>query len=428
MICVVRRTRRGGLVDVSRPPNIVWIVTTQWRAQACGFAGDPNARTPYLDTLANESSVFTQAVTPHPFGPWARAALLTGVPSPENGVGDYFDPLPADAHTIAHAMRGRGYATAFFGKWHLAERDRSAPLVGEAHARTVVAPELRGGFEFWEGFESGFQLNNPWLHGTRIPTPVQFPGYQSDVVVGRAAAWMREQPAPWFCIISLEAPHPPYGAPSATIVPRTPAEIELAPNVPRGGGVESRARRELVGYYAHIEATDQALGRSVLSDPALRDAALVVTSVHGDMHGAHGLFRKGWPYEESVRVPLVVRLPAHLQKGPRLGRNDALVSLLDLSHWTLDWAEGTMEDSPSVSAAAGRLISMPSVVTLPDQCDRVWRGVRTAARKLVLNADGSPWLFFDLERDPGETVNLVGEAGRSAEITAWQQRILHGSR
>ena len=109
-------------------PNILWIVTTQWRAQACGYAGDPNARTPWLDALAAESMNFTQAVTPHPFGPFARAAMLTGVPSPGNGVRDYFDPLPVDARTIAHALRGRGYTTAFFGKWHLWKRDPAAPV------------------------------------------------------------------------------------------------------------------------------------------------------------------------------------------------------------------------------------------------------------------------------------------------------------
>jgi len=428
VICVVQWSGRGGLAGVSIPPNIIWIVTTQWRAQACGWAGDPNVRTPYLDTLAAEARVFTQAVTPHPFGPFARAALLTGVASPENGVGDYFDPLPADARTIAQAMRGRGYATAYFGKWHLGKRDRSAPLVGEAHAREVVPLERRGGFEFWEGFESGFLLNDPWLHGTRLPAPVQFPGYQSDVVGARAAAWMRDQPAPWFCIISLETPHPPYAAPSAGIVPRHPAEIELASNVPRGGWVEERARRELAGYYAHLEATDQSLGRAVFRDPALQDAALVVTSVHGDMHGAHGRFRKGWPHEESVRVPLLVRLPPGAREEWAPGRNDGLVSLLDVPRWTQGWAEGKMGFGLGSRGADSQLISMPSVVALPDQCDRAWRGLRTMTRKLVLNADGSPWLFFDLERDPGEMVNLVGEASRTAEIADWQQRILHGSR
>jgi arylsulfatase A-like enzyme len=56
-------------------PNILWIVTTQWRAQATGYAGDPNAHTPHLDRLAAQSVDYAQAVTPHPMGPFARAAL-----------------------------------------------------------------------------------------------------------------------------------------------------------------------------------------------------------------------------------------------------------------------------------------------------------------------------------------------------------------
>jgi hypothetical protein len=59
---------------------------------------------------------------------------------------------------------------------------------------------------------------------------------------------------------------------------------------------------------------------------------------------------------------------------------------------------------------------MPSVVRLPDQCDRVWAGVRTPERKLVLEEEGSPWLFFDLEADPMETRNLVNDPSRVAEI------------
>ena len=394
---------------MANPPNILWIVTTQWRAQALAHAGDPNAVTPCLDALAARSMDHAQAVTPHPFGPWARAALLTGTPSPENGVRDYFDPLPRDARTVAHRLGERGYATAFFGKWHLARRDPAAPLVGEAHARTLVPAEARGGFAFWEGFEGGFLLNDPFLHGTRLPEPVRFPGYQSDVVCGRAGEWLARG-GPWFAVVSLEAPHPPYGAPSAGVVPRDPSALVLAPNVPAAAAV--RARRELAGYHAHLTATDRAIGR--LLEAAGPDAIVVFTSVHGDMHGAHGLFRKGWPHEESVRVPLLVRRP-----GSPAARSTAPVSLLDLHAWALAWAEGR---EPALPTAACR-ISMPAVVALPDQCDRRWSGLRDHRRKVVLGPDDAPWLFFNLEVDPGEQRNLVADPTSTEELRTWVERV-----
>ena len=411
---------------MSRPPNILWIMTTQWRASACGYAGDPNARTPRLDELAAQSVNYMQAVTPHPFGPFARAALLTGVRSPANGVRDYFDALPTTARTIAHELGERGYATAFFGKWGVGRRDPSMPLVGEAAAQVTVPPAERGGFKTWDAFEGGFMLNDPWLHGTESPEPVKVEGYQSDVVCARAGAWMNataREVRPWFAVVSLEAPHPPYAAPAAGVVVRSPGEIVLAGNVPRGGETEARSRAELAGYYAHIEATDRAVGRLIdmvaprppgaaragPEVPLLPETIVVFTSVHGDLHGAHGLFRKGWPHEESVRVPLLVRASG---ETPR--REKAAISLADLPELML----AKIEDRESKIENRGARISMPSVVALPHQCDRVWRGVRTPTRKLVLSADGSPWLFFDLETDPLEMTNLAGDPARAAEIAA----------
>lgn len=399
---------------MSRRPNILWIITTQWRASACGYAGDPNARTPVVDALAAQSVNYAQAVTPHPFGPFARAALLTGVLSPANGVVDYFDALPLSTRTIAHDLGERGYATAFFGKWGVAARDPQAPLVGEAHARMLVPPEARGGFEFWEGFESGFLLNDPWLHGTRLPAPEKFLGYQSDIVCDRAAAWVGPQSSskqPWFGVVSLEAPHPPYAASAAGVAVRAPEEIILPTNVPRGGAGEAKARVELSGYYAHLEATDRAIGRLLAAVGP--ETTVVFSSVHGDMHGAHGLFRKGWPHEESVRVPLLVRVA-----GVAARQDAGAISLVDLPAMTRSWAGGAEWAGPATIAR----ISMPSVVALPLQCTRVWRGVRTPTRKLVLNADGSPWLFFDLEKDSLETKNLVGDPAHAAEIARLRAR------
>ncbi|MEY4488969.1 MAG: hypothetical protein RIQ79_1477, partial [Verrucomicrobiota bacterium] len=320
---------------MSAPPDIIWLVTTQWRAQACGYAGDPNARTPALDALSADAATvnYAQAVTPHPFGPFARAALLTGVPSPENGVRDYFDALPATARTIAHGMGERGYATAFFGKWGVGERERSAPLVGEAAARQPVPAGARGGFTHWEGFEGGFLLNDPWWQGPDEAAPRRAAGYQSDVVCERARAWWEKSDAlgasPRFAVVSVEAPHPPYDAPVPGDIARpATAALRLAFNVPPGGEVEAKARRELAGYYAHIEATDRAVGALIaaLDETAARAGRgrplVVFTSVHGDMHGAHGLFRKGWPHEESVRVPLLVRGAPGVTGGVADGRSD----------------------------------------------------------------------------------------------------------
>jgi arylsulfatase A-like enzyme len=350
-----------------------------------------------LAALAARGRDYRQATTPHPFGPFARAALLTGKPSPENGVVDYFDSLPRDSRTVAHTLRDRGYTTAWFGKWHLAKRDPDAALVGEAHARMVVPPEDRGGFGFWEGFESGFLLNDPWLHGTRLPQPTQFPGYQSDVLCDRAAEWLATAPSPsrpWFAVVSLESPHPPYGAPVGEGIETVDTTgISVRANV--SDYATERARRELAGYYRHVAATDRAIGRLVNALPA--ETIIVVTSVHGDMHGSHGLFRKGWPHEESVRVPLVV-----VGAPGAAGASDEPVSLLDLPAMVEAWSENNGWCCDRERA----LISMPSVVGLPDQCDRAWLGWRSAARKVILNTDGSPWLEFDLTNDPFELSNL----------------------
>jgi arylsulfatase A-like enzyme len=465
-------------------PNILWIVTTQWRGQSCGFAGDANARTPRLDAFAKRAVVFDQAFSNHPFGPFARALLLSGRLSPANGVRDYWDPLPRDTLTVAHHLGAAGYRTGFFGKWHLAPRDPLAPVVGEAHARTLVPPQDRGGFEFWEGFEGGFLLNDPFLHGTTLPVPTCFPGYQSDVVCARAAQWLQAQGAgrpgadakagaddsahprpsdagpselrayaesgcapatgtnaepstahsprstataepptvhrpqstahrPWFAIVSLEAPHPPYGAATPPHIPlRDPAALALAPNVPLGGTVEATARRELAGYHRHIEATDQAIGR-LLEQIDLATTAVFITSAHGDMHGAHGLFRKGWPYEEAIRVPLLACWP-----GGAPQRIHTPVSLADLPATALALAGTAIPaqwpgaDLRLIAPDAEREVSlsMPSVAPFPQQCPQTWTAVRTRDEIRVAGPDCLPWLRFDVRQDPWQQRNLAPTA------------------
>ena len=105
--------------------------------------------------------------------------------------------------------------------------------------------------------------------------------------------------------------------------------------------------------------------------------------MHGDMHGSHGLFRKGWPHEESVRVPLVVAGPDQ----PKGQVSDEPVSLLDLLPMTTSWADQNPWTCPRDRAP----ISMPSIVGLPDQCDQVWTGWRSADSKEIRMQSGEIW-------------------------------------
>lgn len=391
--------------DLGERPNVVVVMTTQWRAQSTGYAGDGNAVTPHLDALAEAAIDFCQAVTPHPFGVFARAAFLTGTVCPQNGIRDYYDPLPENARTLAHCFGERGYETSFFGKWQLYERDPGDPVVGEAHAKIEVPADRRGGFSFWEGFESGFLLNDGYYHGSNLGSPRQLKGYQSDVVVDRAVEFldMRASETPFFAFLSLDAPHPPYVADAAGITASAPDTVLLDENVSEDDSIRSIARAELAGYYAHIEATDRSIGRLIerlKQSGDWENTLFVFTSAHGDMHGSHGVFRKGWPYEEAVRVPLLISWPNGLGKARR---DPMLMSLIDLGPSLLGLALGT---SSFLAEGEGhgknlawaiclkalgpnsQFLSMPSVPPFAKQCPYVWRGLRSIAKTSVKTADG----------------------------------------
>ena len=387
-------------------PNVMVVMTTQWRAQAAGYAGDGNALTPCLDALAEGGAIdFYQAVTPHPFGVFARAAFLTGTACPQNGIRDYFDPLPEDARSMAHRFGERGFDTAFFGKWQLYERNPGDPVVGEAHAKIEVPPRRRAGFHFWEGFESGFLLNDGYYHGSNLGSPTRLMGYQSDVTIDRTIEFLntRNSESPYFAFVSLDAPHPPYGEDAAGISARSPDSIVLDGNVPEDSSISTLARTELAGYYAHIEATDRAIGRLIAQlkwNGDWDNTLFVFTSAHGDMHGSQGVFRKGWPYEEAVRVPLLMSWPDQFRKGRR---DPLLISLLDLGPTisslvfggSKDWEDGASRGRDLASAirleSIGpefQFLSMPSVPPFEKQCPYAWSGRRDLNRTYVESVGG----------------------------------------
>ncbi len=134
----------------TRKPNIVFIFADQWRAQATGYSGDPNAQTPYLDKLAKESINFINAVSGCPVCTPYRASLITGQYCLTHGLFYNDKPLDPDATTIGKVYSQAGYETAYIGKWHI-----------DGHGRNSFIPEeRRQGFKFWRVCECTHNYNN----------------------------------------------------------------------------------------------------------------------------------------------------------------------------------------------------------------------------------------------------------------------------
>jgi arylsulfatase A-like enzyme len=414
-----------GVDDEQQRPNVLWVIVDQWRGQATGYVGDPNAVTPNLDRLAAESVRFDCAFSSHPLCVPFRGALLTGRRGTSTGVTGHKSSMPAGTRTIAHTLRENGYRTAWFGKWHLSDHVPPPGLrkgaASEWVATRIVPPDRRGGFDHWEAFEGGNVINDPWLHTDRDPTPRRRPGYQSDVIFSACADYIgaNDGDAPWFAVCSVEPPHDPYDAAPPEYAERyDPATIKLRPNVPSSEPVNSTARRYLAGYYASIEATDAALGRllaEVDSHAGGRPTAVVFMSDHGDMLGSHGRYKKTQPYEESIRIPLVIRWPGVRGRG---AVTDALACEIDIAPTMLDMLgmsippdlHGTslaaQLDDPSAPGPDYVLLQHIDGLAHADTMNVPWRAIRTRDALYGVTAGQECWLF-DLENDPYETRNLA---------------------
>ena len=125
---------------VAQRPNIVFVFADQWRADAVGYAADPNVKTSHLDQLARRSVNFVNAVSGCPVCCPYRASLLTGRRPLSHGVFLNDVPLPEKEVSMAEILGAQGYATAYIGKWHLDGHGRSS----------YIPPERRQGFEYFK--------------------------------------------------------------------------------------------------------------------------------------------------------------------------------------------------------------------------------------------------------------------------------------
>ncbi len=401
-------------------PNVVFIIADQWRAQAFGFAGDPNARTPCLDRLAGESVRLTTCVSTCPVCSPCRASIMTGRYATTHGVFLNDVCLSRDATSLAQAFKQAGYQTGFIGKWHLDGHGRSS----------FIPPDRRQGFDFWRACECTHDYNHS-VYYADTDQKLFWPGYDAEAQTATAREFIRANlKKPFLLFLSWGPPHNPYdSAPKKFALHFSPEQIQLRANVPAVS--EAAARRDLAGYYAHGAALDECVGRIVatLHETGLADnTILVFTSDHGDMLGSHAQVRKQRPWDESILVPFLVRWPHGLRSTGRklsapFGTPDIMPTLLGLCGIEIPstvegenrsaWLRGEQPD-----AHRGALISCitPFGEWSRNHGGREYRGLRTVRYTYVRSLDG-PWLLYDNETDPYQQRNLVDE-GKYASLQA----------
>ena len=411
-------------VTAATPPNIVFVIADQWRAQAFGFAGDPNVKTPNLDRLAGESVNFTQAISRTPVCSPTRATLLTGQRPLKHGVFLNDAPLNPEATTMAKLFAAAGYDTGFIGKWHM-----------DGHGRADFIPhERRQGFDYWKVLECTHDYNHSFYYADG-PEKFQWEGYDAIAQTRDAQSYLEaraKSTRPFLLWLSFGPPHNPYETAPTNYRALFPLEkIQLPANVPPEAQV--RARKDLAGYYAHCTALDDCVGDllATLKQTSLAENTIVVfTSDHGDMLGAHALQRKQKPYEESVRVPLLLRLPASLKIKPQrlagtINTEDVLPTLLGLCKVIIPKTVEGLDFTQYLRGGAdpsGGAASLQSIAPFGEfsrqNGGREYRGLRTARYTYVRDLSG-PWLLFDNAQDPLQFTNLIGHA----EHAALEQRL-----
>ncbi|MCG3178353.1 MAG: Arylsulfatase [Phycisphaerae bacterium] len=401
-------------------PNVVFVFGDQWRAQATGYAGDPNVRTPHLDALAARSVNFTTAVSPSPVCTPARASLLTGQYPLTHGLFINDVHLDENVPSIAKCFAAAGYDTGYIGKWHV-----------NANGRLAYIPrEFRQGFDHWLVCECTHKYFGSLYYAGDDPTPRKWPGYdafaQTDAACDYIRGAGRDAGRPFLLMLSWGPPHNPYqDAPREFLDLYDPAAIALRPNVPPEDA--ARARKDLAGYYAHCSALDTCVGRllATLDDAGLADDTIFVfSSDHGDMLGSQGQQRKQRPWDESILVPLLMRAPRLLGRDGRAV--DMPFTWCDLMPTLLGLAGIDIPDSVEGTDYSGWLIGrseleVPAALVachspfgefLRGKGGREYRGLRTRTHTYVRDLSG-PWLLYDNAADPYQQANLVGSLGHA---------------
>jgi arylsulfatase A-like enzyme len=469
----------AGTVHTQRAgaPNIIFIMTDDHAAHAIGAYGSRVNQTPHLDRLAREGALLSNVFATNSICTPSRAAILTGQYSHINGV-TMFNRFDSSRMTVARLLQQAGYHTGMIGKWHLGSDpvgfDRWEILPGQGAYRSPVFYTASAEKTYTDGYATDvitdlalefiesrprdrpFFLmmhhkapHRPWepsdAHAAhfateRIPEPPTF----WDSYATRTDALHENQQRVAADLTNRDLKlTPPEGLAGAELTkwlqikPDTVTVIREGKSVTLTGEalVRWKYQRYMQDYLATVQSVDDSVGRvlALLDTSGLAPNTMVIyTSDQGFFLGDHGLFDKRFMYEESIRMPFLVRWPARIKAGTRA---DALALNIDFAPTFLEAA-----GLPGSTEMQGRSL----LPVLTGQTPRDWRtamyyryyhdpgdhntrahyGVRTRTHKLIHFWKKDQWELFDLVNDPFELHNLYSEPAHEALIAQLKGELL----
>ncbi len=286
LVCIVWLA--ASALAATAPANIILITLDTVRADRMGFLGSKRGLTPNLDGLARQSVVFSRAYSQVPLTTPSHAGILTGTYPQFNQVNDFQVPLGEDVPYGPDILHGNGYHTAAF------------------LASIVLDP--KSGFA--EGFDRGFDTYDAGFHMRR---PEEDRYHSTDrrgsEVVAHALAWLNQRPkGPFFIWVHLYDAHHPYDPPQPY-----------------------KSKYVSTPYDGAVAYVDSVVGKFLaqLRVRGLYDNSVIaVTADHGEGLGDHGEDMHGiFLYDETIHVPLVIKLPSQAGAGKRI---DVRVELVDV--------------------------------------------------------------------------------------------------
>ena len=439
----------------ARRPNIVFVLVDDQRWDAAGFMGHPFLPTPNIDRIANEGVRFDNAFVTTSLCSPSRACFLTGCYAHTHGVvtNDGNDPDPG-CPTFPALLQKRGYETAFIGKWHMAP-----------------SAQPRDGFDYWLSFAGQGHYTDPDLNENGRDFKAS--GYMTDILTDYAVAWLRQPRERPFCLVlSHKAVHGPFTPAArhaeALADARTPEPAsyrETLADKPawlrrmmtygarRGEWIGSQGRpvpaeippqdwdpasKSRLDYYRAMLAVDDSVGRVLRALEAsgqLERTAVVYASDNGFFHGEHRRGDKRLAYEESIRIPMVMRYPEAVRPGTAC---EDLVLNIDLAPTLLELA-GAAIPAHMQGASLRPLLAEESARWRESFLYTYFREEWLPSIPLIHGVRSRRWKYiaypdvddieelYDLAADPQEMRNLAGDPGRTGvlhEMRAELRRLL----